>query len=456
MSEREGFAAEFQRNQSRYLEQWKTFLSFRSISTDPAFEKPCRECVEWLRDHLTALGLSARVIETAGKPLLFAERPGKPGRPTVLFYGHYDVQPVDPVELWNTDPFTPELKDGRMYARGAQDNKGQVFYVIKAIEHLIASDNLDCSLKILIEGEEEIGSGSLSESLPELAPLLKADVMMVCDTGVLDRRFSTIMMGLRGIVSLEFRLKGPNYDLHSGVHGGVAKNPALEVARLLARLHHDDGSIAIPKFYDAVEPVDPEDRRLANELPIDAAWYRGQVGVDPSGGEQGYTPAERRGFRPTIEINGIYGGYAGEGRKTIIPSYAGAKISSRLVASQSPSAVLQSITDFLREHAPRDLEFQIIDAEPGGAAFRGKSTSPLIQKAREVLREVTPEGVLLNWEGASIPIVTGLAEATGAEPLLVGYGLEEDCIHAPNESFSLEQFEKGFLYTCMMLRRLSA
>jgi acetylornithine deacetylase/succinyl-diaminopimelate desuccinylase-like protein len=443
----------FAQHESRFIAEWGELLAFQSVSTDPTYDGDCVRCAEWLVRHLTAIGLRSRLLSTSSKPVVFAEHIGRPGAPTVLFYGHYDVQPVDPVELWTSPPFQATLRNGRLYARGAEDNKGQLFYVIKAIESLIAAQSLDCTVRIFLEGEEESGSDGIAGAMRSW-PELKGDVLMVCDTGTPKPGTVAITMGLRGIVKLTARLTGPTKDLHSGVHGGIAPNPATQMARLVASLHDERGRIAVAGYYDGVAPIAPEDKELANIELFTPAQYVGMVGVPPVGGETDYTLAERRGFRPTIEINGIHSGYDGPGSKTIIPSSAMVKITSRIVGGQEPERCLGLLVDHLKRHTPAGLTLEISEEGVGGPALLLSSRSPLIQKAREVIASITDQPVVCIWEGASIPIVAELAAVSGAEPLLVGFATEEDNIHAPNESFSIAQFRDGYLYAAAMLQAL--
>jgi acetylornithine deacetylase/succinyl-diaminopimelate desuccinylase-like protein len=442
---------DFEANKSSYIEDWKKFLSFKSISADPAFESDCLDCARWLEGYLSSLKFKTELIETSSKPLVYAEYIKDKSLKTILFYGHYDVQPVDPLDLWKSPPFEPEIREGRMYARGAVDNKGQVMYFLNAVKNTLKNGGLNCNLKILIEGEEESGSKAISESLPKIADKIKADTLMVCDTGTLGREFATITMGLRGMLSLEVRLDGASYDLHSGVHGGVVPNPATEIARLVATLHDSSGKIAVNGYYDTVAEVDPEDIKLANSINFSLPDYESQIGVKACGGEKGLSPMERRGFRPTIEVNGIYSGYMGPGGKTIIPSYAIAKISSRLVAGQEPVHCMQLLKSHLSKFCPEGLKISFGYNEIAGAALSLSSKSPIISKAREILDSICPKPTAFMWEGASVPIVPSLAAASGTEPILVGFSMEEDSIHAPNESFGLEQYHKGFLYASLML-----
>lgn len=447
--------AVYAEQKDRFLEEWKDFLRFQSISADPDYAGNCQECASWLVSHLEGMGLKAELLETSGKPVVHATYEGPEGAPTVVYYGHYDVQPVDPLELWDTAPFEPTLRGQRLYARGAQDNKGQTFYVLKAIETLLKQDAMPCSLKLFIEGEEETGSKGISKSIEQWTELLQGDVLMVCDTGAVGPGIPTVTMGLRGIVHFTVKLSGISHDLHSGSHGGMVKNPAMELCRLLATIHDETGKVVVEGFYEGVGEIAPEDRELANKAPFSNEQYKQQIGVLPAGGERNeFTAVERKGFRPTVEINGIHSGYGGPGSKTIIPSEAFAKLSARLVGQQDPEASMNRIIQHLEKNAPLDLTFEASELSVGGPAILLSSTSPLIQKASEVLSDISEHEPVYSWEGGSIPVVASLAKAANAEPLLVGFGLEEDRIHAPNESFDVEQFRLGFLYAALMLTRL--
>lgn len=441
----------FAKEEKRFIDEWKELLSFPSISADPAHEQDCLNCANWLVKHLNKIGFSSNLLETSGKPVVFAERKGKPDKPVVLFYGHYDVQPVDPLNEWQSPPFQPTIRNGRMYARGSEDNKGQLFAIFKAMETLINHDMLNCTVKIVIEGEEEYRSRGITESLEKWREILKADILMVSDTNMVKPDTPTIIMGLRGIVSLEVTLAGPRHDLHSGMHGGVAPNPATEMARLIASLHNPDGSIAVAGMYKAVTEPSEMERKLANACSIDADSYMTMVGVPPVAGEKRFSPAERVGFRPSIDINGLHSGYGGPGGKTIIPSRAMVKITSRLVAGQDPDFCLQAIITHLQKNTPTGLNLTITDKAIGGPGFRLNLDSSLLKKAGEVLRKISGKEPAFMWEGASVPVVASLAKAAGAEPLLIGFGLEDDKIHAPNESYSIDQFRMGFIYGVSML-----
>lgn len=444
----------FDRNLDIYIDDWKKFLTFPSVGTVPEHHRDCVECADWLMKRLEKIGFQSEILSTDTKPCVFAERKGDPKLPVVLFYGHYDVQPADPLDKWDTPPFEPSLRNGRMYARGAQDNKGQVLFVIEALEALIQQDALNATVKVIIEGEEESGSKGISASLPEWRDKLKADILMVCDTGTVRTGAPTIIMGLRGIIFLTFHLTGPDHDLHSGVHGGVAPNPAQGLSELIASLHNTGGGIAVRDFYNGVQPPSERESTSANSVPFDPASYIKDTGVEPVAGEHQYTPAERIGFRPTIDVNGVNSGYSGDGAKTIIPSSATAKLSARLVAGQVPEHCLDAIIAHLEAHVARGLELEVTDTEVAGPGFRLDPDSALVASAKRVLDQLSDQETALLWEGASIPVVSALAEASGAEPLLVGFGREEDRIHAPNESFSIEQFRDGFLYAALFLASL--
>lgn len=441
----------FEINRDRYITEWKELLEFPSVSTADEHENDCTHCAIWLSEHLKAIGFESRLIETATKPIVFAERKGLKDKPVILYYGHYDVQPVDPVEKWSTPPFVPTLKDGRLYARGAQDNKGQLFYVIKALETLIANHALENTVKIIIEGEEESGSQAISAGLPQWRDMLQADILLVTDTGTVHSGAPTIIMGLRGLIGMTITLTGSTHDLHSGMHGGTAPNPAAEMARLIGSLHNSDGSIAVNNYYDKVRTPTDLEKKLAYAVDVDPEVYKLQTGVLPIGGELSFSPAERIGFRPSIDVNGIHSGYGGKGIKTIIPSTATAKITSRLVAEQDPHEALEQIISHIRKNAPAGLKLEISETASSGGGFRLDPGSSTAIKAKAVLTELSEMEPAFLWEGASIPIVHKLATVAGAEPLLVGFGSEEDNIHAPDESFSIAQFKLGYLYAARII-----
>ena len=446
----------FDREWPRILSEWQRLLAFESVSTDPAYKDHCLDCAGWLIDHLRSLSFTAELWDTETKPVVFAERivPGAPA--TVLFYGHYDVQPVDPLNEWTSPPFEGTIRDGRLYARGAEDNKGQLFFVVKAIEALIREGALNLSVKILIEGEEECGSPALYANLPQWRDRLRADLLLVCDTGTPSPDIGAITMGLRGVTSCTVLVEGPHTDLHSGIHGGVAPNPALALTRILAACHDESGRVQVPGFYDGCEEPSGEVLRLASSFQIDPGTYEKNFGVPPTGGERGIPAEVRRGLRPTLEINGIHSGYGGAGMKTIIPRDAFAKLSFRLVPGQVPAKVLQSVESFLRSRLPEGLRLTISEQELAGdgGALALPATSAVARVAKEALLESGLAKVIFLWEGASVPIVAALERTVGAPPLLVGFGLPDDRIHAPDESFPLGQFRKGFLFAATLFGKI--
>jgi acetylornithine deacetylase/succinyl-diaminopimelate desuccinylase-like protein len=441
----------FAQARDRFVSEWADLLRFKSISSDSAYRGDCAACARWLCDHLQRIGFETHLWSSDTLPLVFGSLPGNPNKPTVLIYGHYDVQPPEPLDLWRSGPFEPIVRDGRMYARGAQDNKGQLFAIIKALEALKAGDADLPTIKLLIEGEEESGSGALTRGIPSWSSSLKADILVVADTLQVAPNTPTITMGLRGIAKCEVEVHGPAHDLHSGLYGGVVLNPLQALSKILAALHNEDGSIAVPGFYDGITLPSVEDRAQAQAAPINYEKMAADLGVPLCGGERHLAPIERRGFRPTLEINGIGGGHQGPGGKTVIPAKAFAKLSIRLAAGQCPQETLQRVTTFIEAAAPEGVRVSVTGASVGGAAFQLSTASAVVQKAREAIRNGFGKDAVLLWEGASVPIIPLLAEAAGAEPLLVGFGLEEDLIHSPNESFSLEQFEQVFRYTVSLL-----
>lgn len=379
------FVRYFEKHKDRFLLEWKKLLSFKSISTDPAFHEECLRCATWLTEHLQSLGMHAEQWTSESKPLVYGELLGNPGKQVVLFYGHYDVQPVDPLDLWDNDPFTPTLLDGRMYARGAQDNKGQLFYFLKALEALRALGVDLPTVKILIEGEEESGSEAMHAGLDGWHEKLKSDVLVVCDTGMLARNVPTITMGLRGIAAIQVQVHGAQSDLHSGVYGGMVLNPNQALAQLLASAYAKDGSVAIPGFYDDVTGVPEADREMALKAPFDPQHVEAALGVPLAGGECALPPLIRRGFRPTLEINGIGGGYQGVGGKTVIPKYAMAKLTTRLVAGQDPDRVIDLVSNYFISRAPNGVRVEVAERSVGGPALRLSTESPLIKTVSKAI-----------------------------------------------------------------------
>lgn len=452
---REAWEKAFEQRRENILRDWEAFLRFPSIGTDPAHRTDCEACAQWLCARLQQSGFTAQLAPTTGLPFVHAVRPGNPAKPAILLYGHYDVQPVDPLEDWISPPFEPRWQRDRLYARGAQDNKGQIFYTICAIETLIATQCLDRTLIFVIEGEEEFGSDGLNQALDAWRDKIQAEALLVHDTGTVTSGAPTLIMGLRGILQFEFTLQGATHDLHSGVHGGIAPNAAQAAATICASLYDATGRVTVPGFYDGIQPPSDRERELAAADLTTPETYRQQTGTTPDGGIRDLPPYERVGFLPTLEINGIHSGYGGPGNKTIIPAQALVKLTARIVHGQDPAALIDAVCQYISAQTPSGIKLEITQAHIGGPGLRFDPDSPLLPHAERALATVKPgQPPVHRWEGASIPIVARLAEVSGATPLLTGFGHDDDRIHAPNESFSLDQFRNGFLYTCLLLSQL--
>ncbi len=448
----------FYENQHAILSEWYQLLKLPTMGADPAYLGDCARAAAMLKKFLKSLNFTVDIITPASGlpvPVLIAERAATGVATTVLFYGHYDVQPSDPAGEWNTPPFEPTLIDGRVYARGAQDNKGQAIAFLQGIKALIDAGRPMPNIKVVLEGQEESGSSGLIEMAPGLAKKLQADVLLVCDTGCASDGRPAIIAALRGIQNLTVTLKGPAYDLHSGVHGGVAPNPAQGLARLLATLHNADGSIAVEGFRTGIVMPSGAEAELACRSQQSPEDYRKEIGCLPLGGERALEPAIRAGFNPTIEINGIFGGHCGPGPKTVIPSTATAKLSMRLVPEQKPAATLKAVQDHLENHCPEGFTLAFSEVITGAPGFRLPVSSPIFRLAEDVLKEMDERGPVFKWEGASIPVVATLQKVSGAAPLLVGFGREEDKIHCPNESFGLDQFVQVMEWSTLILEALA-
>ena len=420
-------------------------LRMQSVGADPARLPECEKCAGWIKSYIEGMpGFEAELYRGEGfedaPPIVLARRAGAPGAPTVLFYGHYDVQPEDPVEEWLTPPFEPTEKDGRVYCRGAQDDKGQWFAFLEGVRALIGEGGPLPELKIVLEGQEESGSSALIALAERLAPRLKADVLAVCDTHAGPDFRPAIVAGLRGVVSFTVNLYGAPHDLHSGTHGGVAPNAAQGIAALVASLHTPDGAIAVEGFLDGILPPSDEELAAAREGSQSDAEYEAETGCAPEGGEKGVDRILRNSFMPTIEVNGIHSGYGGPGGKTVIPAAATAKISMRIVPGQTPAGVLDAVRRHLEARVPRGMRMEICDVKPGAPGCRLPLSSPVFALAARTLSAFDPRGPVFQWDGASIPVVSVLQDVSGAAPLLVGFGREEDRIHSPNESYGLDQF----------------
>ena len=424
-------------------------LRLPTVGADPTHLRDCVQAATWLREWLKSIGAEAGLVlpegapgPSASVPVVFGELKGAEGATTVLVYGHYDVQPPDPLDLWETPPFEPTVKGDRVYCRGAQDDKGQMFAFLCGVRELAAKGGPMPTVKFVLDGQEESGSGTLFKLLEdrEFRRKIAADVMLVSDTGAAADLRPAIVAGLRGVNHFTVKLTAANRDLHSGEYGGIAPNAAQGMAELMASLHNPDGSIAVAGFCDGVEPPTDEELAAAEAGFADAAAYEKDIGTEPCGGAAGRTIVQRNCFDPTIEVNGIHTGYGGPGSKTVIPCEAIAKLSTRLVPGQNPARTFEAVKAHLWERCPKGMEVSFPEDSGLSAAMRLPLASPLFRLAESVLSEMDPRGAVFMWDGASIPVVSALREATCAAPLLVGWGQPEDRIHSPNESFSLRQF----------------
>ncbi len=440
----------------RFVRELCEYVRFPSVSAQPSHAKDLAACARWLTDHCSSIGLNSELCPTAGNPVVLAStRKGRIGKkPHFLVYGHYDVQPAEPFELWKSKPFEPRLEDGNLFARGASDNKGQNFAHLKAVEaYLKTGTELPCDITFLLEGEEEVGSKSLAEFLTKRKKSLQCEAVVVSDTGIPSKKAPALTYALRGIAAFELIVHGPNRDLHSGIFGGSVNNPALVLCEMLARLRDSKGRIRIPGFYDDVVPLTSFERKELARLPLKERDYRRFLGVPELFGEKGYTSMEQRTSRPTLEINGLTSGYQGEGSKTIIPAWARAKVTCRLVPNQNPERIIKAVRACLKNLCPQSARLEII---PGHGA-EPYSTSPQGAYAQAALKAVGGgfgHAPLLMREGGSIPIVTDFRKILGVDTLLVGLGLPDDNAHSPNEKFDLECFRNGMRMGALLWQEL--
>lgn len=446
----------YKENQQKILNDYFTFLKFKTIATDSAYHAECKKCAEWLVSHLKNIGFEqVNLWPTSGQPIVFAQNTkGGKTRPTLLIYHHYDVQPVDPLNLWKSDPFQPEVRNGKVFARGAQDNKGQCFYSLTAIHAFFAlSKQMNFNLKIFIEGEEESGSRGTSSALESHKEALKADHLLVIDSGIPGPNIPAIVLGIRGILTMEIRCIGANIDLHSGTFGGGAYNPCKALVRALSTLWDEKGKIAIPHFYDDVVELSKEDQALF-DFSLDPSMLQQKFGIRALDPEKGYSVGQSVSVRPTLEINGINGGYTGEGFKTVLPAQAIAKVSCRLVPNQDPQKIFSQLKNSLEKHMPKGMEIEV-HLDQGTRSFRSSPHSTIAKTAAKAYEEILGKPCKYLLMGGSIPIIYQLAHLTGAETVCIGYGLDDDNIHAPNECFGLDRFEQGFLTVGRILSRLN-
>jgi len=431
-------------NQTRFLEELCDFLKIQSISTNPDQQKEMLQAAEWVADKLRACSLTnVQIIPSEGNPVVYGDSlSAKSNAKTVLIYGHYDVQPPDPLELWESGPFEPDKRGENLYARGATDMKGQVMASIFAIEAIVRTGDLPINVKFLIEGEEEIGSPNLGKFIANNKDLLACDFAINPDTGLLAKDIPTITYALRGLAYFEIRVYGPDHDLHSGIFGGIVHNPAQALCELIAGMHNEQGRIMLPGYYDKVQQIDEEERAELAKLPMDEEFYLKQTGSPAIWGEAGYSPVERTGARPTLDVNGILSGFTGEGSKTILPSWAMAKISMRLVPDQDPEEVYQQLQLYMENNAPNTIRYEIINMVGGPATISDRESCGVkaLDKAMETVWGKRP---VFKREGGSVPVVGMFQEILGVESVNCGFSLPDDNFHSPNEKLHLPTWYRG-------------
>lgn len=439
----------------QWLEDYFTFLRFPSISSEPDYQGSLHECMSWIDETLRKMGFKTEIWPTKGHPVIFAsDLSAGPSQPTLLIYNHYDVQPTDPLEEWNSPPFEPVVRNGEVYARGAQDNKGQCFYVLQSLKMLKAlSGTLPINIKLCIEGEEEIGSAGLASLLASKKEELKADHLAIVDLALQKATTPALTLGIRGILTMDVEVQGSQTDLHSGSHGGIVPNPLHALVSLLASLRDKKGKITVPCFYDAVKEMPQEERSLVS-FHFDEKEYKEQTGAHPTGGEIDFDVLERNWIRPTLEINGIQGGYSGKGFKTVIPAKAIAKLSCRIVPDQDPAKIGRLVKNYLEQHAPPGVTVSVHQHPGQGKAVRVSPNAHVVKCFAQAFEEVFNAPCEFIYEGASIPIVPELAQACGGETILLGLGLTTDQIHAPNEHFGIDRLEKGMLIMALAIQCL--
>ncbi|MCB9250944.1 MAG: dipeptidase [Flavobacteriales bacterium] len=435
--------AYLEENKERFLNELFELLRIPSISADSKFANDVRKTAEFVKTKMQQAGADKVVIEeTTGYPIVYGEKIKDPSLPTILVYGHYDVQPSVPDELWTSPAFEPEVRNGKIYARGACDDKGQMYMHLKAFETMMQTNSLSCNVKFMIEGEEEVGSTNLSVYVKNNKEKLKADVVLISDTGMIANDTPSIDVGLRGLSYVEVELTGPNRDLHSGVYGGAVGNPINILCDMISSLHDENRHITIPGFYDKVNELSSDDRESLNKAPFDLENYKKDLNIDEVMGESGYTTLERTGIRPTLELNGIWGGYTGEGAKTVLPSKAYAKISMRLVPNQSSEEITRLFTDHFISIAPKSVKVKVTPHH-GGEAVITPTDSIAFKAASKAMETTFGKAPIPTFGGGSIPIVALFEKELGLKTVLMGFGLDSDAIHSPDEHYGLFNFYKG-------------
>ena len=430
-------------NKQRFLDELFELLRFPSVSADPKFKADMLKTAEYVAEKLRSAGAdTVEICATAGYPIVYGEKIIDKSLPTVLVYGHYDVQPPDPLDLWHTPPFEPTIRDEKIYARGSCDDKGQFYMHVKAFELMMSTKTLPCNIKFMIEGEEEVGSSNLGIFVSQNKERLKADVVLISDTSMISLEHPSLETGLRGLSYVEVEVTGPDRDLHSGVYGGAVANPATILAKLIASMHDENNHITIPGFYDDVLELSKEEREMLNRAPYNESEYKIDLKVDELWGEKGYTTLERTGTRPTLEVNGIWGGYIGEGAKTVLPSKAFAKISMRLVPNQQSDKITKLFKDHFESIAPKSVKVKVTPHH-GGEPVVTPTDSIAYKAAQKAILESFGKEPIPTRGGGSIPIVALFEKELGIKTVLMGFGLDSDNLHSPNEKFDIANFYKG-------------
>jgi acetylornithine deacetylase/succinyl-diaminopimelate desuccinylase-like protein len=444
-------------NRDRYVEELKQYLAIPSISALPEHTQDVRRAAEWTAEALRSAGVeSARLVETPGNPVVYGEWMQAPGRPTILFYGHYDVQPVDPVDLWTTPPFDATVRDGELYARGAADDKGQVFMHIKAVEAFVRkAGGLPVNMKFFIEGEEEVGSVHLDDFVRSHKEQLAADVVVISDSPMFDRGVPSICYGLRGLVYFQIDVRGTKSDLHSGSFGGAVANPAFVLAQLLAQMKDKSNRVKIPGFYDDVRPLSDAEREEWRKLPFNETRYRKELQAPRLSGEKGYSTLERVWARPTFEVNGLLSGFTGEGAKTVIPATAMAKVSMRLVPDQNPDRIAQQFEDYVRKLSPASVDVAVKRMH-GGKPWMADFDNKYVRAAGRAIERGFGRAPVFNREGGSIPVVSTFQETLGIPSVLFGVGLPDENAHAPDEKLDLGNFHSGIIASACLYQEIAA
>jgi acetylornithine deacetylase/succinyl-diaminopimelate desuccinylase-like protein len=443
-------------NRERYLDELKALLAIPSISALPEHKSDVRRCADWCAAEMRRIGLqNVRLIETPGNPVVYGDWLGAPGAPTILFYGHYDVQPVDPLDLWESPPFEATIRDGEIYARGSADDKGQVFMHLKAVEaHLKQTSRLPVNMKFILEGEEEVGSEHLDDFIKAHKQELSADVVVISDSPMFARGVPSICYGLRGLVYFQLDLRGSSTDLHSGSFGGAVANPAFVLAQMIAQMKDRSGRVRIPGFYDDVQPLQEAERQAWASLPFNEKKYRKDFGIPKVYGESGYSTLERTWARPTLEVNGLLSGFTGEGAKTVLPAVAMAKISMRLVPNQDPNKIADLFQRYVEDLVPKTVELKVTRMH-GGKPWMTSFDNPFVQAAGRAIEKGFGRAPIFTREGGSIPVVSTFQEELGLPSVLFGVGLPDENAHAPNEKLDVANFHNGIIASAFLYQEVA-